>query len=402
MKQVLLGTTAAVALLFGAWGAAAQTDRADQLRTPSAAAPHQPPAAERGEQRDQGSKAAQTPQGEQQRGQAQKAPPGQQHSPQAQPSQPRDTAQQHLRREPGVAGTQTREAQPGQDQNALSAAQRDDRQSQPGQPRDTAQERERRGPGAAATRTREAQPGQAQNAPSGTQQQNGQAQPSQPRPTASGRDQREPGSAGSANAPTAQRSERAGGGVNTSVAIPQQQRAELNQRLATVNLHRAGRVNFSLSVGTVVPRDVRLYPLPVEIAAVVPAFRGYEYIAVGDRIAIVEPRSLRIVTIIDQRGAGEGFTGSAAPPRGALVIPERTRVVIRERIHTVALQRAPRHVTFRLVVGGVVPAAVPLYVMPPPIVEIDSDLRPYRYVVVEQQLVIVEPKARKIIAILPI
>jgi hypothetical protein len=53
-------------------------------------------------------------------------------------------------------------------------------------------------------------------------------------------------------------------------------------------------------------------------------------------------------------------------------------------------------------VGAVVPPAVTLYALPPSIVEADPNLRPYRYVVVENQFVIVEPQARRIIAVVPV
>ncbi len=58
-------------------------------------------------------------------------------------------------------------------------------------------------------------------------------------------------------------------------------------------------VNFSLSVGTVVPRTVTLVVLPATVVEIYPAWRGYRYFLVGDQIIIVEPDTLRIVMIID-------------------------------------------------------------------------------------------------------
>ena len=57
-------------------------------------------------------------------------------------------------------------------------------------------------------------------------------------------------------------------------------------------------VNFSISVGTRVPRDVRFYPLPVEIVEIHPAWRGYQFILVNDQIVIIEPSTYEIVAII--------------------------------------------------------------------------------------------------------
>ena len=57
-------------------------------------------------------------------------------------------------------------------------------------------------------------------------------------------------------------------------------------------------VNFSISVGTRVPREVRYYPLPAEIVQIYPAWSGYHFILVNDQIVIIEPSSFEIVAII--------------------------------------------------------------------------------------------------------
>lgn len=57
-------------------------------------------------------------------------------------------------------------------------------------------------------------------------------------------------------------------------------------------------VNFSISVGTVVPRTVHFYPLPVEIVEIYPQWRGYNFVLVNDEIVIIEPSSYKIIAII--------------------------------------------------------------------------------------------------------
>jgi hypothetical protein len=59
------------------------------------------------------------------------------------------------------------------------------------------------------------------------------------------------------------------------------------------------KLSVSVSVGTRVPASVHLYPLPAEVVAVYPAWRGYEYILVGDQIVVINPRSHEIVAIIE-------------------------------------------------------------------------------------------------------
>jgi Protein of unknown function (DUF1236) len=56
-------------------------------------------------------------------------------------------------------------------------------------------------------------------------------------------------------------------------------------------------VNFSLSVGTAVPRDVRLQTLPADVVEAVPQYRGYSFFVVRDEIVIVEPSTYKIVTV---------------------------------------------------------------------------------------------------------
>ena len=58
-------------------------------------------------------------------------------------------------------------------------------------------------------------------------------------------------------------------------------------------------VNFSISVGTRVPRDVAFHPLPTEIVTIYPDWRGYEFILVNGQIIVVDPQSFEIVAVID-------------------------------------------------------------------------------------------------------
>jgi hypothetical protein len=49
------------------------------------------------------------------------------------------------------------------------------------------------------------------------------------------------------------------------------------------NLSRTEQgVEFSLSVGTVVPRDVRFQPLPAAVVEVMPQYRGYNFLLVRE------------------------------------------------------------------------------------------------------------------------
>ncbi|WP_291684478.1 DUF1236 domain-containing protein, partial [Bradyrhizobium sp.] len=67
-----------------------------------------------------------------------------------------------------------------------------------------------------------------------------------------------------------------------------------DQRIAPVN-----NVNFSISVGTRVPREVSFHPLPAEVVTVYPEWRGYEFFLVRDQIIVVDPRTLEIVAVLE-------------------------------------------------------------------------------------------------------
>jgi hypothetical protein len=101
-------------------------------------------------------------------------------------------------------------------------------------------------------------------------------------------------SGSSAQAPAASGAQ--GGGT---ASLTTQQRTEIRSTvLAQRNAPRVASVNFSLSVGTVVPRSVKVVAVPETIVRIHPAWRGYMYFLVGDQIVIVEPGSLRIVAVI--------------------------------------------------------------------------------------------------------
>ena len=80
-----------------------------------------------------------------------------------------------------------------------------------------------------------------------------------------------------------------------------EQRTEVRQTiLQSGNVPRVSRseVNINISVGTVVPRSVRLVSIPERIVVIRPAWRGFLYFVVEDEIIVVEPGSLKIVAVI--------------------------------------------------------------------------------------------------------
>jgi hypothetical protein len=89
------------------------------------------------------------------------------------------------------------------------------------------------------------------------------------------------------------------GSAPANIQVTTEQRTRIRDHRSSLNVGRVTNVNFNISVGTVVPRTVRVYDLPVEIVTIVPAYRGYKYILVEEEIVIIDPRTLRIVAVID-------------------------------------------------------------------------------------------------------
>lgn len=86
----------------------------------------------------------------------------------------------------------------------------------------------------------------------------------------------------------------------TNVNVTVEQRTEIHQVIKEVHVAPVREVNFTISVGTRIPKKVRLEQLPPRIVKIVPAYEGYRFFLLADgRIVIVDPHALTIVYIID-------------------------------------------------------------------------------------------------------
>jgi hypothetical protein len=88
------------------------------------------------------------------------------------------------------------------------------------------------------------------------------------------------------------------GAAAGSARMSHEQRSKIttvfrHHRVAPVHL------NVAVRVGTRVPASVHFYPLPVEVVAIYPEWRGYDYILVGDQILVLNPRTHEIVAILE-------------------------------------------------------------------------------------------------------
>ncbi len=87
----------------------------------------------------------------------------------------------------------------------------------------------------------------------------------------------------------------AGGAAKLST----EQRTRITSVIRDQHVAPLNNANFSIAVGTRIPRDVSFHPLPTEIVSIYPEWRGYNYILVRDQILVVDPRTFEIVAILD-------------------------------------------------------------------------------------------------------
>jgi hypothetical protein len=89
------------------------------------------------------------------------------------------------------------------------------------------------------------------------------------------------------------------GQAGAGAKLSGEQRTKITTVIRGQHVQPITNVNFSISVGTRVPRDVSFHPLPAEIVTLYPDWRGYEFVLVRDQILVIDPQSFEIVAVLD-------------------------------------------------------------------------------------------------------
>jgi hypothetical protein len=92
-------------------------------------------------------------------------------------------------------------------------------------------------------------------------------------------------------------STQAGGSVNLTSEQKTKIRTSVIQSSSAPKIERS-KVNFNISVGTVVPRTINLVAVPPTLVEIHPAWRGYRYFIVDEEIIIVEPSTFKIIAVV--------------------------------------------------------------------------------------------------------
>jgi hypothetical protein len=156
------------------------------------------------------------------------------------------------------------------------------------------------------------------------------------------------------------------------------------------NVNRVTQVNFTINVGTRVPRNVRLAPLPAAVISIVPEYRNYRYVLVEDRIVIVEPSTYEIVEVIE-----ESTTTARRPggPAGRLVLTEAEKEII---LSEVDLDGGSTLGLGALSEGADVPRGAKVRTFPDVVVKKVPKVRNHKYFTAENRVAIVDPQGSKV------
>jgi hypothetical protein len=89
------------------------------------------------------------------------------------------------------------------------------------------------------------------------------------------------------------------GQAGAGAKLSTEQRTKITGVIREQHVAPVTNVNFAISVGTRVPRDVSFHPLPAEVLTIYPEWRGYEFVLVRDQIVVIDPRTLEIVAVLE-------------------------------------------------------------------------------------------------------
>jgi hypothetical protein len=227
-----------------------------------------------------------------------------------------------------------------------------------------------------------------------------QQQSTNPPPSSGNQAQQTPASGNSPRQDTQQNTAGRTGSerTNASVELNDRQRTRVSESVSHLNVRPLTSVNFSVSVGTAIPRDVHLQQLPADVVEVVPQYRGYNFVLVRDEIVIVDPSSYQIVATMPYSGRS---TAAAPEPREQrkVTFSDRDRETVRKHVRAAPVDRRTTGSAVRTEIrrGERVPDSVEVEAFPEEVYRDAPTLREYRYIHRDSRTYIVEPQGRRVI-----
>jgi hypothetical protein len=155
-------------------------------------------------------------------------------------------------------------------------------------------------------------------------------------------------------------------------------------------------IDIDVNVGAPVPRNVTLYPLPAAIIDVNPRWRNYRYVVVQDEIVIINPQTYVVVEVIPVSGNTQ-VRATRSNRSVQLSMQQRQRLITYARTECQTVLAEP---SFQIGVGVRIPERIELCPFEDVIVQEVGVVRPYRYFVVQNQVVLVDPSDHTIVEVL--
>jgi hypothetical protein len=226
-------------------------------------------------------------------------------------------------------------------------------------------------------------------------------------------------------------SQRAGRNERGGVRLSERDQTRVRDIIERSGGPRISRNEFNVRIGAVVPPNVQFAPLPPEIVAIAPQYRGYDFVRVEDQIAIIDPGDRLVVAMVgdeggppamygyDERGGRyegreggrygsareEGYQGRRERGgRGeAYGYAPRVRLDNRQEraLYRGVMQEAKQNLKQVCVrVGDRVPEFVDIEPVPRQIAAETPDVARFDYFVLNDQVVLVDPDSRKVVDII--
>ena len=395
--------SAAVALVLGVTAAVAQNAPAASDKRGDSPQAQAPAKSERADDRQKersaqdndsrsGAKDAQAPSRDDKAGQKQAQEPRDESKQPARQSQEQDRTQ----RPPANAQRQDREQdqkqarQPSDQKDAKQPEQKDAKQPADQKQQQTRDQQKQDSDRAAQSKDGAKQPQQQSQQPAPAKAPTNQA--AQPAPATKGDTaqdrQNQPATGQAANQPS--------GSTTTTTQISEQQRTQVRETLSrdrTTIARENQNLNIQVNVGVALPANVRMRSLPPDIVRIAPQYRGYSYTVVQDEIVILEPRTRRVVEVLEEPGRARQTT-SRVSSTSRQVLTDDQRQTLRQGVQRTTTTGSTA------ASGGFDANCLTLQNLPDEMASANPDLRNYKMLTIGRQLVLVDPQQQTVVEVI--
>jgi hypothetical protein len=184
-------------------------------------------------------------------------------------------------------------------------------------------------------------------------------------------------------------------GGSTSTQISEQQRTQVRETLSRdrAAISRENQnLNIQVTIGAELPDRVRLRSLPPDIVRIAPQYRGYNYTVIEDEIVILEPRTRRVVEVIEEPGRARQTAFRTSTMRQ--VLTDDQRQTLRQSVQRSSTTGSTSSG------GGLDAGCMTLQNLPDEMARANPDLRNFKMLTIGQQLVLIDPQQQKVVEVI--